>query len=160
MKVYIWAPPSTPLLMNAPPKVVPAAAGTPLTVLGDRLVFKLTSPDTNGLFTLTEQFNEPGTGIPLHCHSREDESFLVLEGQVEFVVGPTTTLVEPGGLLYAPRNIAHSFRAVGATPSRMLIHIWPAGLETMFQELSQLPAGPPDLGQVAAICARYGIAFV
>jgi quercetin dioxygenase-like cupin family protein len=145
--------------MNAPAKVVPAAAGTPLNVLGDRLVLKLTSADTNGQFTLTEQFNEPGTGIPRHQHSREDESFLVLEGQVEFVIGDTTTVVEAGGVIYAPRNLAHSFRTVGATPSRMWIHIWPAGLETMFQELSQLPAGPPDLGQVAAICARYGIAF-
>jgi quercetin dioxygenase-like cupin family protein len=145
--------------MNAPAKVVPAAAGTPLTVLGDRLILKLTSADTNGQFTLTEQFNEPGTGIPLHQHSREDESFLVLEGQVEFVIGDTTTLVEPGGVIYAPRNVAHSFRAVSATPTRMWIQMWPAGLENMFQELNQLPTGPPDLGQVAAICARYGISF-
>lgn len=146
--------------MNAPPKVVPAAAGIPLTVLGDRVLLKFTSPDTNGLFTLTEQFNEPGTGIPRHRHTREDESFWVLEGQVEFVVEDTTTMVEPGGVIYAPRGVAHSFRAVSATPTRMLVHISPAGLETMFEELSQLPTGPPDFGQVAAICTRYGISFV
>jgi quercetin dioxygenase-like cupin family protein len=146
--------------MNAPPKVVPAAAGIPLTVLGDRVVLKFTSPDTNGLFTLTEQFNSPGTGIPLHRHTREDESFWVLEGQVEFVVADTTTIVEPGGVIYAPRGVAHSFRAVSTTPSRMLVHIAPAGMETMLVELSQLPTGPPDFDQVAAICTRYGIAFV
>ncbi len=146
--------------MNAPPKVVPAAAGIPLTVLGDRVLLKFTSPDTNGLFTLTEQFNEPGTGIPLHRHTREDESFWVLEGRVEFVVEDTTTIVEPGGVIYAPRGVAHSFRAVSATPTRMLVHISPAGLETMFEEFSQLPTGPPDFGQVAAICTRYGISFV
>ncbi|MGI4869675.1 MAG: cupin domain-containing protein [Janthinobacterium lividum] len=146
--------------MLPPATVLPAAAGTPLTVLGDRLLLKLTSPDTAGRFTAVEQFNEPGTGIPLHRHTREDESFWVLEGQVEFVVGDTTTVVEPGGFVYAPRDIAHSFRAVSATPTRMLVHVWPAGLENMFGELSQLPAGPPDLGQVAAICAHYGIAFL
>jgi quercetin dioxygenase-like cupin family protein len=85
--------------MTAPPKVVPAAAGIPLTVLGDRVLLKFTSPDTNGLFTLTEQFNAPGTGIPLHRHTREDETFWVLEGQVEFVVAGTTTIVEPGGVI-------------------------------------------------------------
>jgi quercetin dioxygenase-like cupin family protein len=146
--------------MTAPPKVVPAAAGIPLTVLGDRVLLKFTSPDTNGLFTLTEQFNAPGTGIPLHRHTREDETFWVLEGQVEFVVADTTTIVEPGGVIYAPRGVAHSFRAVSAMPSRMLVHIAPAGMETMLEELSQLPDGPPDFGQVAAICTRYGIAFV
>jgi quercetin dioxygenase-like cupin family protein len=146
--------------MTAPPKVVPAAAGIPLTVLGDRVLLKFTSPDTNGLFTLTEQFNAPGTGIPLHRHTREDETFWVLEGQVEFIVADTTTIVEPGGVIYAPRGVAHSFRAVSATPSRMLVHIAPAGMETMLEELSQLPNGLPDFGQVAAICTRYGIAFV
>jgi quercetin dioxygenase-like cupin family protein len=145
--------------MNAPPKVVPAAAGTPLTVLGEHVLLKFTSPDTNGLFTLTEQFNAPGTGIPRHVHTREDETFWVLEGQVEFVVADTTTLVEPGGVIYAPRGVAHSFRAVSVTLSRMLVHIAPAGLETMFEELSQLPPGPPDFGQLVAICARYGISF-
>ena len=146
--------------MNTSATIIPAAAGTPLNVLGDRLLLKLTSADTAGCFTLVEQFSEPGTGIPLHRHTREDESFWVLEGQVEFVVGDTTTVVEPGGFVYAPRDVAHSFRAVGAAPARMLIHVWPAGLETMFGELSQLPAGPPDLGQVALICARYGISFL
>jgi quercetin dioxygenase-like cupin family protein len=145
--------------MNAPPKVVPAAAGSPLTVLGEHVLLKFTSSDTNGLFTLTEQFNSPGTGIPLHRHTREDETFWVLEGQVEFVVADTTTIVEPGGVIYAPRGVSHSFRAVSATPSRMLVHIAPAGMETMLEELSQLPAGPPDFGQVVAICTRYGIAF-
>ena len=90
--------------MNAPPKVVPAAAGSPLTVLGEHVLLKFTSPDTNGLFTLTEQFNAPGTGIPLHLHTREDESFWVLEGQVEFVVADTTTMVEPGALSTPPRR--------------------------------------------------------
>jgi quercetin dioxygenase-like cupin family protein len=146
--------------MNVPSKVIPAAAGRPLTVLGDRLLLKFTSPDTSGLFTLTEQFNAPGTGIPRHVHTHEDESFWVLEGQVEFMVADTITLVEPGGVIYAPRGVAHSFRAVSDTPTRMLIHIFPAGLETMFEELSQLPPGPPDFGQIVAICTRYGISFV
>ena len=43
----------------------------------------------------------------------------------------------------------------------MLLVISPAGLERMFQELSELPAGaPPDPDKVGAICSRYGISFV
>jgi quercetin dioxygenase-like cupin family protein len=146
--------------MTANPKLVPAAAGTSLHVLGDQVLVKLTGQDTNGQFALTEQWNEPGTGIPPHRHLREDETFFVLEGRVEFVVGETTTTVEPGGLAYAPRGLAHSFRVVSNMPARMLIHVSPAGLENMFQELSQLPAGPPDMAQVMATCGRYGVSFV
>jgi quercetin dioxygenase-like cupin family protein len=83
----------------------------------------------------------------------------VLEGRVEFLVGQTNTTVEPGGLAYAPRGLAHSFRVV-STPARMLFQVSPAGLENMFQELSQLPAGPPDMGQVVAICGHYSVSFV
>jgi quercetin dioxygenase-like cupin family protein len=61
---------------------------------------------------------------------------------VKFVIDDTTPLVEPGGVLYAPRNLAHSFRAVSAAPTRMWTHIWFAGLKIRFQELSQLPAAP------------------
>jgi quercetin dioxygenase-like cupin family protein len=146
--------------MTALPKLVPAAAGTALTVLGDPVLLKLTGQDTNAQFTLTEQVNEPGTGLPLHLHTRHDETFLVLEGRVEFMLGPDTILVEAGGLAHAPRHVAHGFRVVSATPARLLIYISPAGLESMFQELSQLPAGPPDMAQVTAICSRYGVAFL
>jgi quercetin dioxygenase-like cupin family protein len=153
--------PSFPLsIMTANPKLVPAAAVTTLHVLGDQVLVKLTGQDTNGQFALTEQLNEPGTGIPSHLHQQEDETFFVLEGRVEFVVGQTTTTVEPGGLAYAPRGLAHSFRVVSDTPAKMLIQVSPAGLENMFQELSQLPAGPPDMGQVTAVCGRYGVSFV
>ena len=146
--------------MTLIPKVVPATGGTPLIVLGDHVVVKLTGQDTGGEFALAEQLNEPGTGIPLHRHTHEDETFVVLEGRVEFVVDSAVTIVEAGGLAYAPRGTAHSFRVVSDTRARMLIYLSPAGLELMFQELSQLPAGPPDLAQVATICGRYGVSFV
>lgn len=150
----------TTISITALPKLVPAAAGTLLNVLGDRVLVKLTGENTNAQFALTEQVNEPGTGLPPHRHTQEDETFLVLEGQVEFVVGSDTAIVEAGGLAYAPRGTVHSFRVVSDTPARMLIHVSPAGLENMFQELSELPAGPPDMAQVMAICGRYGVTFL
>ena len=146
--------------MTAMPKLVSAAGGTALNVLGDHVLVKLTGQDTNAQFALTEQVNQPGTGLPLHLHTREDETFLVLEGRVEFVVGTDMSIVEAGGLAYAPRGTAHSFRVVSDTPARMLIHVSPAGLENMFQELSQMPAGPPDMAQVTAICGHYGVSFL
>lgn len=34
-----------------------------------------------------------------------------------------------------------------------------AGIEPMLVELSQLPAGPPEMSRVVEICGRYGITF-
>jgi quercetin dioxygenase-like cupin family protein len=93
-------------------------------------------------------------------HTQHDETFLVLEGQVEFTVGTETIILEAGGLAYAPRDVAHGFRVVSDTAARLLIYISPAGLENMFQELSQLPAGPPNMAQVMTICGRYGVSFL
>ncbi|WP_262490333.1 hypothetical protein [Hyunsoonleella jejuensis] len=37
---------------------------------------------------------------------------------------------------------------------------FPAGIEIMFKELSELPPGPPEFDKVAEICSKYGISFV
>ena len=65
------------------PKIVKESEGHKLNVLGDHQNIRLTGADTNGQFTLIEQFNEPGVGIPPHIHENEDEVFQVLAGQVE-----------------------------------------------------------------------------
>jgi quercetin dioxygenase-like cupin family protein len=144
----------------SPPQLIGSDAGEAINVLGDFQRLKLSGHDTGGLFALVEQRNEPGTGLPPHQHTREDETFFVLEGSVEFTVGEVTKTLGVGDLAYAPRGTAHSFRVGGSGPARMLIHLAPAGLEVMFQELSELPSGPPDLAVVAEVCARYGVSFL
>jgi len=142
------------------PKIVRKKEGLIRNVLGDRQTFKLTGKDTNGLFALIESVNEPGMEIPLHIHENEDEVFKVLEGQMELTVGKKTTILREGDLAFAPRNVPHSWRIVGDTKSKVVLSVFPAGLEVMFEELSELPPGPPDFAQVAAIAKEYGISFV
>ncbi|WP_230471253.1 cupin domain-containing protein [Hymenobacter jejuensis] len=147
-------------IMRAMPKLMMAGEGTRLNVLGDHQCIKLTGKDTDNQYTLIEQTNEPGTGIPRHVHTREDEVFHVLEGAVEFEVDAEVKTLQAGELAYVPRGTTHSFRVVGTTKAKVLLSVFPAGLEDMFQELAQLTAGPPDFAVVAEICGRYGITFV
>ena len=140
-------------------KVVKAAEGIRLNVIGDHQCIKLTGQDTGQLFTLVEQTNEPGTGIPRHVHTREDEVFHVLEGTVEFEVGKEIRTLNAGELVYLPRGTAHSFKVLGAASAKVLLSIFPAGIEGMFKELAHLPPGPPDFACVAEICGRYGVTF-
>ena len=146
--------------MTAAFKIVQAAEGLRLNVIGDQQCLKLIGQDTNQQFTLIEQTNEPGTGVPRHVHAHEDEVFQVLAGAVEFTAGDHAQVLQAGELVYLPRGTAHGFRVVGDTTARVLLSVFPAGIEGMFQELGQLPTGTPDFGRVVEICGRYGVSFV
>ena len=142
------------------PKIIKKDAGYKLNVVGDNQVIKLSAKDTNGQFTLIEQNNAPGMGIPPHVHENEDEVFHVLTGKVEMIVGEESTTLSAGDMIFCPRGIPHSWRVVGETKARAMLSIFPAGLEGMFEELSKLPAGPPDLEKVGEICGKYKLRFV
>lgn len=132
--------------------------GKRLNVLGDNQRVILASEDTGGKYALIENCNPLGVGIPLHLHRNEDETFHVLEGQVEFQIGVETIQAIAGTTIYLPRNTPHAFTIVGETPAKMLIMLMPAGLEKYFEELSQLPSDkPPNMEIVMDISARYGI---
>ena len=127
-------------------------------VLGIDHRLRLTGGDTGGLFTLIEITPPANAGIPPHVHTREDEVFHVVEGSAEFTLDGRTRTVEAGTTVFAPRNVAHAFRS-GPAGARVLVAVYPAGIEDMFAELSRLPAGAPDFARVADVCGRYGIRF-
>lgn len=141
-------------------KIIFNGEGKRLNVLGDNVTLKLTGEDTSGSFTLIEQSNPPGVGIPLHVHRNEDELFCVLEGTVAFTVGGETIEAGPGSTVFLPREIPHAFIATGDKPVKTLVTALPSGIEHMFHDLSALPAGPPDMPAVFEICGRYGITFL
>ena len=142
------------------PKIVKENEGNKLNVLGDNQNIKLRGEDTNGQYTLIEQNNEPGIGIPPHVHENEDEVFQVLEGRVEMSVGDKMTLLNAGDIIFCPKGVPHSWKVVGEEKARAMLSIFPAGLEGMFEELAELPAGPPDMEKVTAICGKYNLKFV
>ena len=142
------------------PKIIKNNDGQKLNVMGDNQIIKLTAKDTNGQFTLIEQNNHPGMGIPPHIHENEDEVFHVLSGQVEMIIDGAATTLSAGDMIFCPRGIPHSWRVVGNEKARAMLSIFPSGLEKMFEELSQLPPGPPDLEKVGEICGNYKLRFV
>jgi quercetin dioxygenase-like cupin family protein len=100
-----------------------------------------------------------GSGVPLHIHYDEDETFFVLSGTYEFVVGEQTVVAAEGTTIFAPRNVPHSMAVVGERSGRVLTLVSPPGLERMFEELSQLPEDA-DMEQVEETCRRFNIEFL
>jgi mannose-6-phosphate isomerase-like protein (cupin superfamily) len=132
--------------------------GERLSVIGDTQTIKMDGAMTNGLFAMIEQNNHQGAGVPLHVHTREDETFYVCEGEVTFQIGEIEIHASAGTAVYLPRGVPHGFRV--DKPTRAILSVHPAGVERMFRQLSKLPTGPPDMVEVTRICAEYGIYFL
>ncbi len=144
----------------AKPKIVKDSEGTVLNVIGDIQTHKLLGTDTDNQIVEWVDNVEPGVGIPPHVHTREDEIFRVIKGQVELMVDGKTTILNEGDTAFAPKDIPHAWKVVGTEKAKMITSAFPAGIEQMFKELAELPAGPPDFEKVAQICAKQGISFI
>ena len=142
------------------PKVVKDADGEVLDVIGDIQTHKLLGADTNNQMVEWVDNVEPGVGIPPHIHTKEDEIFRVVEGEVEIMVDGQVTVLKDGDMAYAPKNVPHAWKVVGTSKAKMITSAFPAGIEHMFVELSKLPEGPPDFAKVTEICGRHGIKFL
>src|SRR5215468_7944087 len=68
----------------------------------------LSGPDTGGAYCLLEVGLAPGMSVPRHTHTREDEAYFVLVGELEVIVGDEVFILRPGDSLMAPRHIPTS----------------------------------------------------
>lgn len=123
--------------------------------------------DTGGGFALAEALVPGGAEPPPHTHTREDEAFYILEGEMSLRVGGRIMEAGPGDLVYLPREVEHGFEL--KTPTvRALFLITPAGLEEAFKQLSEPapsltlpppPEEPPDVEGTMAVFEAHGVEF-
>lgn len=145
---------------NALPKIIKDSEGNILNVIGDIQTHKLIGSETSNQIVEWVDNVEPGVGIPPHIHTKEDEIFRVIKGQIEIMVDGKTTILNEGDIAFAPKEIPHSWKVVGTEKAKMITSAFPAGIEHMFKELAKLPAGPPNFEKVSNICAKHGVSFV
>jgi quercetin dioxygenase-like cupin family protein len=107
--------------------------------------FLVTGKDTNGAFSLTHCYFREGKSFtpPPHYHKFEDESFFILEGEMDFHVGDKKFKAGAGEFVFLSKNVPHHFNIVSKTAKALLL-ITPAGLEVFFKEFSA-PAQTLDL---------------
>lgn len=125
------------------------------------------SSDTNGLFSLLKMNEIKGLEPPPHIHTKEDETFMVLSGEIDFYVNNKTYHAVAGDTMFLPRNIRHSFKVLTAQAEVMML-LSPGGFEQFFIEMSEpaselkqppLPSGPPDIKRLINTAEKYGIRF-
>ena len=128
----------------------------------------LSGTDTGGAYCLVEVSLAPGMAVPRHTHTREDEVYFVLAGELEATVGDETFVLQPGDTLLAPRDIPHELRNSGNTTNHFLLAFSPSGFEEFITataipapDNAVAPTQPPAVAveNVHKLAATFGILF-
>src|SRR5260370_27354691 len=140
--------------------------GRPIGVVGDVYRFLAVGEDSNGKYAPWEAIVPPGGGPPPHVHSREEEGFYILEGEITFLNGEERIVATAGMFANMPVGTPHSFKNESGKLARMLISVAPAGLEKMFFEIgvpvsqdvsTTAPPTKEEIERLVAAAPRYGI---
>lgn len=117
---------------------------------GDAYTILLSGGDTKGRYCLIDMFIPPGGGPAPHRHDFE-ESFTLLQGEIEATCRGEKSIVRAGETLSIPANAPHSFKNASDQPVRLLCICAPAGQEDFFAQVGVAVATrttlPPKLNK-------------
>lgn len=125
--------------------------GTAPAIWGPGDIYNLlaTGEETNNAFFQFEAIVPAGGGPPPHIHSREDESFYVVSGSLEIVLGDSIHHAKAGDFVFIPRGTVHRFKNLGGSTAVQLVTFVPAGMEQFFREVfppvTDRKATPPPI---------------
>jgi quercetin dioxygenase-like cupin family protein len=101
-----------------------------------------------GRHCVIDMYIPAGGGPPPHRHNFE-ETFTILEGEIELVFRGEKLMARAGATVNIPANAPHSFKNAASRPARLLCMCSPAGLEEMFKRVGDpvhsRTAAPPGL---------------
>lgn len=126
-----------------------------------RLKYKMRGSQTNNMITTVELdlFN---AGLGTHMHSREDEFYYVVDGQVQFMIDNKQFCGKPGDYVYVPRGYSRSLRIDEKRrqrkPVRIQIVLFPSGVEGFLDDIAAyFMVGGNNNTVSNSISNRYGL---
>ncbi len=128
-------------------------------LVGDTYTILLSGNDTDGRYCLIDMHIPPGGGPPPHRHDFE-ESFILLEGEIEATFRGEKSVLGVGETVNIPANAPHQFTNASQQPARLLCLCSPAGQEEFFREVGipvasrTTPPPPLDAAAQAAFKAK------
>ena len=130
--------------------------GRSVSLRGTEVGFKVGSDRAEGA-SCVEFVAAPGFDTGLHVHERLEETWYILDGEIEFRVSDETFDAASGACVFVPRQVPHAFANRTETPARFLLIMSPPGHDRYFDELAEILAadGPPDSAAIADLRRRY-----
>lgn len=126
---------------------------------------KITTHDTTGDYDLMAAETPPKVqGPPPHLHNTFKESFLIVEGEMEFFVNGKTMVVKAGESVDIPPQTLHTFSNKSDKPCKWINIHSPKGFRSFFERVG-IPAteenaveksiAPEVINQVVASAAEF-----
>jgi quercetin dioxygenase-like cupin family protein len=149
------------------PITVGPEAGKSVSVIGDTYRILISGKDTGGAFATIDMLIPPGGGPGPHAHADFEESFYVIEGEIEVKSEFGNYVAAQGSFISIPKGgVVHGFKNTTGQMAHLLCTVVPAGLETFFEEIGQpvaagqfLPLPHFDettIHQLQAIAQKHG----
>ena len=135
----------------------------------DLYIFKAIGEETGETYALCEITVAPQGGTPPHRHTRENESFYVQEGELEFQIDDRTLIATTGTFLHSPKGQIHRFTNVTAKSAKLLVWVTPAGFERFIAEVGKVVNGQvtsgvslssEDMEKILTTAPKYGIEII
>lgn len=147
---------------SRPPVISQPGEGVVVRAFVNEICFQLTSEQSGGALNVGLATVPVGARVPPHIQTREEELFFILEGRYRFSINGEWKDVAPGGMVYIPRGVAHTFEVLGEQPGRHWVLMSPGGFDRFYARCAEMFAkpGPPDFSQLPAINAEFGIRMV
>jgi quercetin dioxygenase-like cupin family protein len=103
-------------------------------LVGDTYTITVPGKDTDDRFCVIDMHIPRGGGPGPHRHDFE-ETFILLDGEIEITFRGAKSIVRAGAIVNIPSNAPHQFCNASSTPARMICICSPAGNEEFFLEV-------------------------
>ena len=80
---------------------------------------------SNSEYVISDGIIEPNGFVPDHYHKWEDQTFHILEGELEIKIGENTFQAIVGDSIHCPRGTSHYMKNTGNVNAKVLSYIFP-----------------------------------
>ena len=149
------------------PITIGAEGGKILSIVGDTYRILAGGAETNGAFAVIDMLIPPGGGPGPHEHAQIEESFYVIDGEIEVKSEFGEYIATKGSFVNIPKGgVIHSFKNKTDKIAHLLCVVVPSGLDTFFEEIGQPvgygeflsppPMDPESIKKLQAIAEKHG----
>ena len=90
-------------------------------------------------FTILGMTIKPGAGAPAHISATEDKLFILIGGQLKYLIGDRTAVAGPGARVQVTRGTVRGFTNVGDADACHILVSTPRRHEEFFRDLHDIP---------------------
>lgn len=146
------------------------AQGQCISIAGGNYRVIISGAQTQGAYAVIDMLVPPGEGPNPHSHTDINETFYVVEGEVEFKTEAGKYIAQKGAFINIPKGgEVHCFKNKSDKLAHLVCTVTPAGLDEFFQAVGKpvdagvfLHPAPPtqeELAKLTALGEKYGQKF-